>query len=67
VAFPIEDKKLFKQIYQDGLINYLQDNTQAWTLDGNGVWQQLQPAADETPHIAQEHLLKVINGVGETT
>lgn len=67
VAFPIEDKKLFKQIYQDGLINYLQDNTQAWTLDGNGVWQQLQPAADETPHIAQEHLLKVINGVGEST
>lgn len=67
VAFPIEDKKLFKQIYQDGLINYLHDNTQAWTLDGNGVWQQLQPTADETPHIAQEHLLKVINGVGETT
>ncbi|TSB23668.1 polyphosphate kinase 1 [Psychrobacter sp. YGAH215] len=67
VAFPIEDKKLFKQIYQDGLINYLHDNTQAWALDGNGVWQQLQPAADETPHIAQEHLLKVINGVGETT
>ena len=66
VAFPIEDKKLFEQIYQDGLINYLQDNTQAWTLDGNGVWQQLQPAADETPHIAQEHLLKVINGVGES-
>ncbi|MFK3868895.1 polyphosphate kinase 1 [Psychrobacter faecalis] len=67
VAFPIEDKKLFKQIYQDGLINYLHDNTQAWTLDGNGVWQQLQPAADEMPHIAQEHLLKVINGVGEST
>lgn len=67
VAFPIEDKKLFKQIYQDGLINYLHDNTQAWTLDGNGVWQQLHPAADETPHIAQEHLLKVINGVGEST
>lgn len=63
VAFPIENKKLFKQIYQDGLLNYLQDNTQAWTLDGTGVWQQLQPAAGETPHVAQEHLLKVINGV----
>lgn len=66
VAFPIEDKKLFKQIYQDGLINYLKDNTQAWILGGDGVWQQLQPAADETLHIAQEHLLKVINGVGES-
>jgi len=63
VAFPIVDKKLFKQIYQDGLLNYLKDNTQAWTLDGNGVWQQLQPAAGETPHIAQEYLLKTINNV----
>ncbi len=63
VAFPIVDKKLFKQIYQDGLLNYLKDNTQAWTLDGKGVWQQLQPAAGETPHIAQEHLLKTINNV----
>ena len=67
VAFPIENKKLFKQIYQDGLINYLQDNTQAWTLDGTGVWQQLQPAAGEEPHVAQEHLLKKINHVEESS
>ena len=65
VAFPIEDKKLFNQIYQDGLLNYLQDNVQAWTLNGEGNWQQLQPSAGETPHIAQDHLLKVINRVGE--
>ncbi|MEZ7518583.1 MULTISPECIES: polyphosphate kinase 1 [unclassified Psychrobacter] len=67
VAFPIENKKLFKQIYQDGLINYLRDNTQAWTLDGTGVWQQLQPAAGEEPHVAQEHLLKKINHVEESS
>jgi len=54
VAFPIEDKKLFKQIYEDGLLNYLKDNVQAWTLDGNGVWQQIEPAAGELPHIAQD-------------
>lgn len=65
VAFPIENKKLFKQVYQDGLLNYLKDNTQAWTLNGNGVWQQIQPAAGETPHTAQAYLLKVINGVEE--
>ena len=65
VAFPIEDKKLSKQIYQDGLLNYLQDNMQAWTLSGDGVWQQTEPAAGELPHIAQDYLLKVINGVGE--
>ncbi len=65
VAFPIEDKKLFKQVYQDGLLNYLQDNVQAWLLNGDGAWQQSQPAADEAPHIAQDHLLRVINHVGE--
>ena len=65
VAFPIEDKKLSKQIYQDGLLSYLQDNKQAWILSGDGNWQRTKPAADEAPHIAQEHLLKVINRVGE--
>ena len=65
VAFPIEDKKLSKQIYQDGLLSYLQDNKQAWILSGDGNWQRTKPAADEALHIAQEHLLKVINRVGE--
>ncbi|WP_406947395.1 polyphosphate kinase 1 [Psychrobacter alimentarius] len=67
VAFPIENKKLFKQVYEDGLLNYLQDNTQAWELNGNGVWRQIQPAAGETPHTAQAHLLKTINSVEEPT
>ena len=67
VAFPIENKKLFKQVYEDGLLNYLQDNTQAWELNGNGVWRQIQPAAGETPHTAQAYLLKTINSVEEPT
>ena len=67
VAFPIENKKLFKQVYEDGLLNYLHDNTQAWELNGNGVWQQIQPAAGEAPHTAQAHLLKTINSVEEPT
>ena len=65
VAFPIEDKGLFKQIYHDGLLNYLKDNTQSWALDGKGDWQQNQPAENEPVHIAQHYLLKVINRVGE--
>lgn len=67
VAFPIENKKLFKQVYEDGLLNYLHDNTQSWELNGNGVWQQIQPAAGEAPHTAQAHLLKTINSVEEPT
>lgn len=46
VAFPILDKKLFKQIYQDGLVNYLQDNVQAWELDGRGEWNQVHHSLD---------------------
>ena len=63
VAFPIEDKKLFKRVYEDGLINYLQDNVQAWTLAGDGSWQAVSPKEEEAPHIAQNHLLQVINKV----
>ena len=65
VAFPIEDKKLFAQIYQDGLQNYLKDNVQAWTLTGDGRWQQVSPVNDALPHVAQNHLLSVINHVDE--
>ncbi len=66
VAFPIEEKKLFRQVYQDGLQNYLQDNVQAWTLHADGSWEQIRPAAGEVEHIAQDHLLKTINHVGES-
>ncbi|WP_367109853.1 polyphosphate kinase 1 [uncultured Psychrobacter sp.] len=66
VAFPIEDKRLFKQIYQDGLQNYLQDNVKAWVLEGTGRWYQTQLSEGETAHIAQDYLLKTINRVGES-
>ena len=66
VAFPIEDKKLFAQIYEDGLMNYLKDNVQAWALSGDGSWHQVQPSEGEPLHIAQDHLLKTINRVDES-
>lgn len=57
-AFPILDKKLFKRIYEDGLINYLQDNVQAWELDGRGEWNQVHHSLDI--HDAQSILLEKI-------
>lgn len=66
VAYPIEDKTLFKQIYEDGLQNYLKDTEQAWILDGNGNWT---PIAQHNkihlilPHSAQNYLLEKINGI----
>lgn len=57
VAFPILDGKLFKTIYQDGLMNYLQDNVQAWELDGRGEWNQVHHDG-KTIHDAQYVLLE---------
>jgi polyphosphate kinase len=37
-CFPIEDKKLRKQILEEGLMNYLQDNRRAWELQADGTW-----------------------------
>lgn len=59
VAFPILDKKLFKLIYQDGLINYLQDTVQSWQLTGTGEWHSL---AVMNGHDAQMTLLEKITG-----
>lgn len=62
VAFPILDKKLFTQIYQDGLVNYLDDNTQAWTLDGTGEWQPIGIDPQTPVHDAQATLLAQLCG-----
>ncbi len=60
VAFPILDAKLFKTIYEDGLINYLKDDTQAWELDGTGEWHPVSAGA--STHDAQSYLLDKICG-----
>lgn len=56
-CFPIEDKKLRKQILEDGLNNYLQDNRRAWELQADGTWTQCSPSLGQPVYIAQEHLL----------
>ncbi|NNP72563.1 RNA degradosome polyphosphate kinase [Acinetobacter defluvii] len=56
-CFPIEDKKLRKQIVEDGLLNYLKDNVRAWELDGNAQWTALKPNNGEAAFIAQQYLM----------
>lgn len=58
VAFPILDPKLFKKIYEDGLINYLKDDVQAWQLSGTGKWYPLSTTGGT--HDAQRYLLEKI-------
>ena len=55
-CFPIEDPALKKRIYEQGLLTYMQDNQQAWLLQGDGTWVRAQPAEGETPHNAQRLL-----------
>ncbi len=59
-CFPIEDAALKKRIYQQGLLNYLQDNQQAWLLQGDGTWLRAQAAEGEEAHNAQRILLELI-------
>lgn len=62
VCFPIEDPALKKRIYQQGLVNYLQDNQRAWLLQGDGTWIRVKMKEGEEPHNAQQILLNTIVG-----
>lgn len=59
-CFPVEDPALKKRIYQQGLVNYLQDNQQAWLLQSDGTWVRAEPAEGEKLHNAQRALLEII-------
>ncbi|XID75741.1 polyphosphate kinase 1 [Alkanindiges sp. WGS2144] len=56
-CFPIENPQLKQRIIELGLLNYLQDNQQAWALQADGTWQRIIPAEGEPPHMAQQVLL----------
>jgi len=57
-CFPIEDKKLKKQIFEYGLINYLKDNLRAWELDANDQWHAVRPEKNKDVYIAQQILME---------
>ena len=57
-CFPFDSGALRKRVYQQGLLNYLQDNQQAWQLQADGVWVRVQAAEGEEPHMAQRYLLE---------
>ncbi len=43
ICFPVLDKKLKKRVIEEGLKVYLQDNCQAWDMDGEGQYRQKNP------------------------
>jgi polyphosphate kinase len=56
VCFPVLDKKLKRRVIDEGLKIYMQDNTQAWDMDPNGVYR-LKPMRRASHRCAQSELL----------
>lgn len=56
--FPIENPALKEHIYNDILMQYLRDNTQARVLLPDGTYDRLTPAPNETPFDVQEWFIK---------
>ena len=57
-CFPVENKKLHDRIMYD-LECYLKDDSQAWILQSDGSYKQMQPVGDK-PYQAQMVLLEEI-------
>lgn len=55
-CFPIEEKRPREQIMTHGLLNYLADNTQAWTLQPDGTYKRARPGSQKA-RTAQQALL----------
>jgi polyphosphate kinase len=56
-CFPLLDNKLKKRVIEEGLKIYLQDNCQAWEMDGDGGWH-LKTTRSTSPKCAQTLLLE---------
>ena len=57
-CFPILDVRLKKRIIKDGLLNYLQDNQNAWDLQADGHWEKMTCQTLEQQHNAQRLLVE---------
>ena len=56
-CFPIEEKRTKDQAIKYGLMNYLNDNTQAWILQSDGSYKKIQPGSQK-PRNTQQQLLE---------
>jgi len=66
VCFPVLDKKLKKRVIDEGLKVYLQDNRQAWDMDGEGHYRR-KSTRRAKPKCAQSELLRQLAGLADKT
>jgi polyphosphate kinase len=57
VAFPIRDPELQRRVVDEGLLAYLADSRDAWTLASDGAWERSKPRGRAQPRSAQSELL----------
>ncbi len=65
VAFPVRDPELRKRVVEEGLMVYLADNRDAWTLDAGGTWTRVKPRRGARARSAQANLLARLRAPGE--
>lgn len=59
ICFPVEEKRLKERVIKQGLLPYLQDNTQAWSLHSDGTYKPAR-SASQKPRAAQQTLLEAL-------
>jgi polyphosphate kinase len=67
LCFPVLDATLKKRVIREGLLPYLEDNSQAWVMNSEGNYERLRPRRGAKPRSAQEELLAALasGGPGE--
>lgn len=58
VCFPVLDRRLKERVLREGIRPYLNDNTQAWLMDGDGNYRLRTPRRGARPIAAQCDLLQ---------
>ena len=60
VAFPVRDPALRRRVIDEGLVRYLEDNTDAWNLQADGNWVKVRPRHGARVRSAQTELLEMM-------
>jgi polyphosphate kinase len=56
-AFPILDPVAAQRVHREGLLNYLDDNQNAWEMQADGEYRKLEPADGQVHFSAQLSML----------
>ena len=59
LCFPVLDAALKQRVVREGLLPYLEDNSQAWAMKPDGTYERLQPKRSRR-RAAQEELLAAL-------